>query len=423
MIEFITGIAAESFVLLARMAPYLLLGILVAGALHLLLPVGTVARHLGGRGLGSVFKASALGVPLPLCSCGVVPVAASLKKSGASSGATVGFLVTTPTSGVDSILATYSLLGGAFTLLRVIVSFLIGLVAGIATSLGLRRERDRPDEIKMEVAPANRGEDGRNWVVGGLAYGFGELLGGIARPLFIGTLLGGVIAYLLPPGILGEYVGTGLLSYLVMLAVGVPLYVCASGSIPLAAALMAKGISPGAALIFLLVGPATNAASITMVSSLLGRRALFIYLGLLVGGSFAAGIATDAFFGWFPALLPDFSAVGFHDMSGLSLLEILSGTFLGALTLYHLGRQIKAKLSKPVRPSAGEVVLKVPDMTCQHCASTITSAAGKVPGVGNVRADPATKLVILNLSENANAEAAVEAIQKAGYHPVEEKHG
>jgi len=415
MLEFMTGFASETFVLLARMAPYLLLGIVVAGALHLVLPVGMVARHLGGRGVGSVFKASALGVPLPLCSCGVVPVAASLKKSGASSGATVGFLVTTPTSGVDSILATYSLLGGAFTLLRVGVSFVIGLAAGIATSLGLRKREETPAADKPDAdadADAKKG-----FVVRGLAYGFGELLGGIARPLLYGTLLGGLIAYLLPPGILGEYVGTGLLSYLVMLVVAIPLYVCASGSIPLAAALMAKGISPGAALIFLIAGPATNAATMTVVSKMLGRRALFIFLGFLVAGSFAAGIATDAFFGWFPALLPDFSTVGAHHMSGLSWLEIISGAFLGALTLYHVGRQIMAKLQKPKKPATGDLVLKVPDMTCQHCVATITKAAGRVPGVGKVSADPATKLVILNLSGDADPDAAVEAIKEAGYHP------
>jgi uncharacterized membrane protein YraQ (UPF0718 family)/copper chaperone CopZ len=419
MLEFIAGIAAESFILLARMAPYLLLGIMVAGALHLLLPVGMVARHLGGRGVGSVFKASALGVPLPLCSCGVVPVAASLKKSGASSGATVGFLVTTPTSGVDSILATYSLLGGAFTLLRVIASFLIGLAAGMATSLGLRKENEPPAGNQPDADADADAEHG--FVVRGLAYGFGELLGGIARPLFIGTLLGGAIAYLLPPGILGEYIGTGYLSYLMMLAVGIPLYVCASGSIPLAAALMAKGISPGAALIFLLSGPATNAASFTMVSSLLGRRSLFIYLGFLIAGSFAAGMATDAFFGWFPALLPDFSGVGLHDMSGLSVFEIISGAFLGALTFYHLGRQIAAKLRKSPKAAAGDVVLKVPDMACEHCASTITTAAGKVPGVGKISADSATKLVILNLTGPADADAAVQAIEEAGFHPERDK--
>lgn len=355
MIEFLTGFAVESFILLSRMAPYLLLGIVVAGVLHLVMPVGMVARHLGGRGIGSVFKASAMGVPLPLCSCGVVPVAASLKKSGASSGSTVGFLVTTPTSGVDSILATYSLLGGAFTLLRVGVSFVIGLAAGVATSLGLRKKEEAlAPEQPGSVAGSGSGSR-QGFIVRGLAYGFGELLGGIARPLFYGTLLGGLIAYLLPPGILGKYVGTGFLSYLMMLVVAVPLYVCASGSIPLAAALMAKGIGPGAALIFLIAGPATNAATMTVISNMLGRRALFIFLGFIIAGSFAAGIATDAFFGWFPALLPDLSVAGMHDMSGLSLFEIISGAFLGALTLYHVGRQIKAKLVKP------------PAADCPHC--------------------------------------------------------
>jgi len=360
MIEFITGFAAETFILLARMAPYLLLGIVVAGALHLVLPVGMVARQLGSRGIGSVFKASALGVPLPLCSCGVVPVAAALKKSGASSGATVGFLVTTPTSGVDSILATYSLLGGAFTLLRVGVSFVIGLAAGVATSLGLRR-REGLGADKQPGSVAGSGSK-RGFIVRGLAYGFGELMGGIARPLLYGTLLGGLIAYLLPPGILGEYVGTGLVSYLVMLVIAIPLYVCASGSIPLAAALMAKGISPGAALIFLIAGPATNAATMTVVSNLLGRRALLIFLGFLIAGSFAAGIATDAFFGWFPGLLPDFSALGAHHMSGLSWLEIVSGALLGALTLYHVGRQIRARFTRPP-------VDETPEATCPHCAA------------------------------------------------------
>lgn len=418
MIEFLTGFAAESFILLARMAPYLLLGIVVAGALHLVLPVGMVARHLGSGGIGSVFKASAMGVPLPLCSCGVVPVAASLKKSGASSGATVGFLVTTPTSGVDSILATYSLLGGAFTLLRVGVSFVIGLAAGIATSLGLRKKKEA---LVPEQPDADADADAKHgFIVRGLAYGFGELLGGIARPLFYGTLLGGLIAYLLPPGILGKYIGTGFLSYLMMLVVAIPLYVCASGSIPLAAALMAKGISPGAALIFLLAGPATNAATMTVVSNMLGRRALFIFLGFLIAGSFAAGIATDAFFGWFPALLPDFSAIGMHDMSGLSVFEIISGAFLGSLTLYHLGLQIKAKLKKPPQPAAGDLVLKVPDMTCEHCVATITKAAGKVPGVGKVNVDLGAKLVMLNLSDQAEPETAIKAIEEAGYHPKRE---
>lgn len=418
ILEHIGGVATESFTLLAKMGPYLLLGFLVAGAMHVLMPVGMVARHLGGHGVGSVFRASALGVPLPLCSCGVVPVAAQLKNSGASNGAVVGFLVTTPTSGVDSILATYSLLGGAFMIIRVAASFLIGLGAGIATSLGIRKkESAEQPPAQMSVEAPARG----NRVARGIAYGFGELLGGIARPLFIGTLLGGIIAYVLPPGVLEQYVGRGFLSYLVMLAVGIPLYVCASGSIPLAAALMAKGISPGAALVFLVSGPATNAATITVVSNLLGRRALFIYLAFLIVGSFLAGMATDALFAWFPGWLPDFSMGGHHHVEGLSLFEIISGASLGTLTLFHVGKQLYGKLAKPRKPESGNFVLKVPDMTCQHCASTIKGAVEGLPGVRGVHADPGTKLVSLDLESLKDSAQAVQAIEKAGFHPSEVK--
>jgi copper chaperone CopZ len=330
----------------------------------------------------------------------------------------VGFLVTTPTSGVDSILATYSLLGGAMMVIRVVASFLIGLGAGIATSLGIRKKESTEESpAKMSEEAPVRG----NRITRSIAYGFGELLGGIARPLFIGTLLGGLIAYVLPPGVLEQYVGRGFLSYLVMLAVGIPLYVCASGSIPLAAALMTKGISPGAALVFLVSGPATNAATVTVVSKLLGRRALFIYLAFLIVGSFLAGMATDALFTWFPGWLPDFSVSGHHHMEGLSLFEIISGAFLGALTVFHVGKQLYGKLARPKKPDPGNFVLKVPDMTCQHCVATITNAVSGLPGVRGVNADPGTKLVYLDLADSQDSTEAVQAIEKAGYHPSEVK--
>jgi len=360
MIEHLTGVALESFSLLAKMGPYLLLGFLVAGAMHVLMPVGMVTKHLGGSGLGSVFRASILGVPLPLCSCGVVPVAAQLKNSGASNGAVVGFLVTTPTSGVDSILATYSLLGGAFMLIRVVASFLIGLGAGIATALGLGKRTSAASPMPPAASDRPRG----NRLVQGLAYGFGNLLSDIARPLLIGTLLGGLIAWFLPPGVLEEYIGQGLLSYGVMLVVAIPLYVCASGSIPLAAALMAKGISPGAALIFLLAGPATNAATVSVVSKLLGRRALIIYLAFLVFGALGAGLVTDALFAGFPGWLPDFSGGPAQHMHGLSWFEIATGAFLGILSLVHIGKKLLARFSKPAAMA--------PNVACPHCA-----AAGK----------------------------------------------
>lgn len=419
MFDLVTGVVIESFLLLARMAPYLILGLAAAGLLRVLLPMGAVSRLLGGRGAASALRAAAVGVPLPLCSCGVVPVAASLKKSGASNGAVVSFLVTTPTSGVDSILATYSLLGFAFAVARVLVSFVIGVVAGVFTSLVERPLAGDPAGAPGAAASVLGQSSGENRAVTAFSYAFDELMGGIARPLLWGTLLGGVIGYVLPAGVLGQYVGEGLPAYLAMLAVGVPLYVCASGSIPLAAALMAKGISPGAALIFLIVGPATNAASVSVILNMLGKRALAVYLVLIVLGSLAAGWGADAFFAAFPGLVPPPAvAAHHHQATGLSLLEAASGVVLGLLTLYHVLKPVVARLGRKGEAEMGNrIQLKVSDMTCQHCVRTITGAVCELPGVKNVSADPATKLVSLDLDEGVDPKAVEKAILDAGYHP------
>jgi uncharacterized membrane protein YraQ (UPF0718 family)/copper chaperone CopZ len=411
--DHIIGILNESWVLLAKMAPYLLLGVVVAGTMHVILPEGLIARYLGAPGLGSVVRSTALGVPLPLCSCGVVPVAASLKKEGASSGAVVGFLVSTPTSGVDSILATYALIGGAYAVIRVIGSFVLGIAAGVAASFGAKDG----ETVTPPATPAP--EDGKrgNPVVDGLAYGFGDMLGAIARPLALGILLGGAITYFVPASFVTKYVGTGIWSYLVMLAVGLPLYVCASGSIPLAAAFIALGISPGAALIFLIVGPATNAATFTVVLEMLGKRVLIIYLAVISLGALAMGAATDVFFATFPSLLPAIATSGKHHAGGLGWLEISTAVVLGVTTLYHLGREVKAVIDRRQKPADDAFVLRVPDMTCQHCAGTIRKAVTDLPGVREINADPGTKLVTLDLGQEADPNGLIQAIGEAGFHP------
>ncbi len=411
--DHLLGILNESWVLLAKMAPYLLLGVVVAGAMHVILPEGLIARYLGKPGLGSVVRSTALGVPLPLCSCGVVPVAASLKKEGASSGAVVGFLVSTPTSGVDSILATYALIGPAYAVIRVIGSFVLGISAGVAANF-VARDGQTPTRPATSAQPDTKGS---NPVVEGIAYGFGDMLGAIARPLALGILLGGVITYLVPASFVTKYVGTGLWSYLVMLAVGLPLYVCASGSIPLAAAFIALGISPGAALIFLIVGPATNVATFTVVLEMLGRRVLIIYLTVISLGALAMGAATDLFFSALPSLLPAVATSGKHHAAGLHWLEISMALVLGAATLYHLSREAKTILNRRRQPDADAFVLRVPDMNCQHCAGSVTKAIVNLPGVRDINADPGTKLLTLDLEQDADTDGLVQAIEKAGFHP------
>jgi len=417
VIAAIVGIAAASFELFAQMAPYLLLGVLVAGLLHVLLPVGAVSRHLGRPGPGSVLKAAVIGIPLPICSCGVVPVAASLKKEGASDGATVSFMVTTPTTGVDSILATYSLLGLPIAIARVAAAFVLGTVAGLLTSLTERGPGQAGAATRESGAAREERRGGANRLAGAARYAFDELFGGIARPLLIGTLLGGAVAWFLPDGVLAEYVGEGFLSYLVMMAAGVPLYVCASGSIPLAAALLAKGLSPGAALVFLVAGPATNLATVTVISQMLGKRVLAIYLGVLAVGSIAAGAATDALMGLPGAWLPASGSAGSHIHEGLSALEIASGAALGALVLFHAVKGTIRGLRREGSPGAGAIVIEVPDMSCGHCARTITEALSGMAGVTAVRADPATRLVSVDVDGRADAGLIAEAIEAAGFHP------
>ena len=194
-------------------------------------------------------------------------------------------------------------------------------------------------------------------------YAFDELLGGIARPLFIGVLLGGMITYFVPADFLEQYIGEGIWSYLIMLAVGIPLYVCASGSIPLAAALLAKGISPGAALVFLIAGPATNIATVSVISDMLGKKTLFIYLATLIFGSLAAGYGTDIIFAGHSFWAPIATAAHEHGEHGISWFEILTGVGLGLAILYHavMGASIRIKrLGKPVD---GALIWEVPGMT------------------------------------------------------------
>ncbi|MCK9462188.1 MAG: permease [Proteobacteria bacterium] len=417
MLDAITAIALAAFALIAQMGPYLLPGLAAAGVLHVILPFGAVARHLGGRGPLPVLKAVALGVPLPICSCGVLPLAASLKSSGARNGATIGFLVTTPTTGVDSILATYSLMGGAFTALRVAATVVLGLIAGFGTALVSHSEA-------VAAVPPAPGEVLRGFgghAAGALRYAVVELFGGIARPLAFGIALGGLITYALPGDLLESTIGHGFLSYAAMAAIGIPLYVCASGSIPLAVALLAKGLSPGAALVFLIAGPATNVAAVTVIGKMMGRRTLAVYLATLVAGSVAAGYAADALFAAFPALVPAAALQGghLHAAEGLGPFEIAAGIASLGLIAYHLlvplARRLRSRA--PAAAGAGAVALRVPDMSCDHCVRTITGALEKVDGVRLVSADPGSKLVTIEADSKEAVARAAAAIRKAGFNP------
>jgi len=303
MHELLIQYLAATMPLLVEAAAYVLGGFFAAGLVRALLPDELVARHLGGNSAGAVVKASLLGIPLPLCSCGVIPAAIGLRRQGAGRGPTAAFLVSTPETGVDSIAITWALLDPLMTLLRPLAAFVTATVTGLLINR-------LPDEAPVEASavpacgcgtactapPARAALESR--LRDGLRYAFTELLGDIGGWLLLGIAIAGLLTVLVPPQLLAPLFEQRALSLVIMLLVGIPLYICASASTPIAAALVLKGLSPGAALVFLLAGPATNAATITVVARFWGRRATLVYLASIAVCALALGWLTDQLYLW-----------------------------------------------------------------------------------------------------------------------------
>lgn len=303
---------------LQDMAPYLLFGFAVAGALYVLISPAVVERHLGGKGLGSVLRAALFGVPLPLCSCSVIPVTLTLRRQGAGRGAATAFLLSTPQTGVDSIMVTYALLGPVMAVYRPLTAFLTGVLGGSLTNLLTRHQPDQLSEPETVCSCRSESKLGdvetkrSNIVVRALRHGFVTLPADAGLSMLIGLVVAGLIAALVPDALFAGALGSGLIGMLAMMVFGIPIYVCATASVPIAAALILKGVSPGAALVFLMTGPATNAAGIAAIWKMMGRRTALIYLGTAAGTALICGLVLDGLLKWteLKITMPDHSG---HD--------------------------------------------------------------------------------------------------------------
>ncbi|MBM4103030.1 MAG: permease [Planctomycetes bacterium] len=292
MQNYIQMLIMKFWATMTEMSPYLLFGFLVAGLLSMFISAKTVERHLGRRGFWSVLKASLFGVPLPLCSCGVIPVSMSLYKHGASRGAVISFLLSTPQTGVDSILVTYSLLGPVFAIFRPIAALLTGLFGGTLVNAFDQNPAELNQPCTDDCCNKTKKE---NRLLRSLRYGFLVLPADIGKAMLLGLVIAAVISATIPDDFFAVYLtaGGGLLAMVIMMAVGIPMYVCATASVPIAAALIEKGLDPGAAMVFLMTGPATNAAAFTTLWSILGKKTALLYLLSVVVCAFAAGFALD----------------------------------------------------------------------------------------------------------------------------------
>ena len=356
-----------SWQLLLASSVYILMGLVVSGLMKAFLDPNTVLRHLGYGRFASVFKAALIGIPIPLCSCGVIPAALSLKQHGANTGATTAFMISTPESGVDSIAVTYALMDPVMTIARPIAALLTAVVAGISENLiGYKAPLPAPTPVQTprldgSDGPERTGEPNgrhrrlRHKLIAGMGYAFKDFWGDLAVWFFTGILLAGAITALIPEDVFTRYFDSGLQAMLAMLVVGIPIYICATASTPIAAALILKGVSPGAALVFLLAGPATNMASLTMMTGILGKRATAIYLvaiaccavgcGLLLDSIYGAwGISARAMAGRAPEFLPHWL-----ERSAVVLLLAISLKPISLFLKTKAGRLIKLR-SNPLDP-------------------------------------------------------------------------
>ena len=475
------------------MAPYLLLGFFIAGLLYAFVPQTLIAKHMARPGFRSVLNATLLGIPLPLCSCGVIPTTVGLRRAGVSRGACTSFLISTPQTGVDSILATYSVLGLPFAIVRPIAALVTGIFGGMATDRLMTDPSNDPsrpphrggdnhaegcvDESNEgvvecgcgchnhddnhshnhahnhshsanEFSPLGGVRGGLRGLKKALGYAFGELLEDVGKWLAVGLLIAAVITVAVPDNFFDALKDYPFVNMLIVLAIAIPMYVCATGSIPIALSLMMKGLTPGAALVLLMAGPAINSASMLVINKAFGRKQTVIYISSIIIGAILFGLGIDY-------ILPHdwFAVTGAHTMdacchaeeetswfaTGCSVLFLL----LLARALWHTlvgghqhttpsnsptgggsqvdGNNSQAHLSTPpVEEPEGvgkAILINIEGMHCSHCAKNAQGAIEAVPGVKSADVDHIAKTAVITADEGCSLdlEAIKKAVEDAGY--------
>lgn len=385
---------------LLELSPWLLFGTALSGLLHRFLPSNWIEQQLQGN-LG-VLKSVVFGIPLPLCSCSVIPTGLGLEKQGSSKGSTVGFLIATPQTGVDSIVVSASFLGLPFALFKVGAALLTGLIGGLWV------EQQYPTVTKAPITGSTVRES--TWSD---AWEHGiDILRSIWKWLVFGIVLSALISTIVPAAGMGAWIGQSgwgnLSASLLALAISVPLYVCATASVPIAAALVQGGLPLGAALVFLMAGPATNVATIGAVKDALGNKITTIYLGTVIGGSLLLG----SLFDW--VLTPSIE-MGTHHEHGTVLAQI-SSVVLMALLGYFAFEELQISTQESTETDT-MTILKVEGMTCNGCVNRLQKVLARLDGVTNavVTLEPGEAKVDGNISR----QAIVDAIEGAGFDVVD----
>lgn len=405
-----------------EMSPYILLGFIIAGLLHVFVKPSAMSRHLAGGGFGPVVKAALFGIPLPLCSCGVLPTAVALRRQGASKGATASFLIATPQTGVDSIAATYSLLGLPFAILRPVAALVGAVFGGAAVDRFTRKEDDVEVASPSSCAgscgmPSDDEYSGMSFgrkLVEAVRYGLVDMVASVGKWLVVGLVVAALITVLVPDELFVSLSRYPLLAMGVMILVAVPMYICATGSIPIALSLMLKGLTPGVAFVLLMAGPAANFASVMILSRTMGRRATLIYVGSVVATAVGFGLLIDLLLpaSWFiPSSLP---AMACHGHGGVSLFATACSVLLAILLIYTTIKfRGHGHSHNHINESEMERKYHVVGMSCPHCQSTVTKVLSALDGAESVTVDLSSG--IATVVGQVDPEAVRKAVYDAGF--------
>ena len=393
--EYWSGISS----LFLEMAPYLVLGFLISGLLYIIISKETIAENLGKPGVLSVIKAAIFGVPMPLCSCGVIPVAASLYKRGASKGATLSFLISTPQTGVDSILITYGMLGPVFAMTRPVIALITGVIGGLFT------EQINSEDYTTSIKTNHKHP--KKTLKDAIKYAFISLPQDIAWPLIKGIIMAGLITLLIPDNFFQDYGITGWSAMILMAVLSIPMYICATASVPIAAGLISSGIEPGAAFVFLMAGPATNIATISVIINTLGKKIVYIYLSTIFTCSIIFGALINKF------IIINLNSMH-HQMNHNHWLNILSGLLLLAVCIYAISNKFFIKDVIENLENKADLSFIVKGMTCNHCKETVTEAINTCDGIQDVTINLESGQTFI-YGNNLNKQHIITSINNVGY--------
>ena len=414
LVNYIILFASEIWSLIIQTAPYLLLGMLFSGLIYIFVDNKLIYKHIGSKNFTSIFKSTMLGIPIPLCSCGVIPVAATLRDSGASKGSTVSFIVSTPQTGIDSIFLTYGMLGPIFALFRPLAAFISGLFSGLVIN-------SFDDESHHHSSNSNQKIKNEQSIIErfklGFKYGFITLPADIVTPLITGLAISAVIAIFVPPNFIAQYFAfNSYFMFILMLIVSLPIYVCATASIPIAVALLGKGVSAGAVFVFLMVGPATNASSIAVVKSILGKKTMYLYLFLIAFTAIIFGIILD----YFLVIELPLSMTHAHNHDEMNIISIfLTIVFILILMnayFYKVGRNTQPdnkKVSK-TKDYKEKLSIMVSGITCSHCKESIENGLDSFNEIKSTTINQQTGQVIV-LGENLKKNLIENKIRNLGF--------